>query len=558
MLKEQTQERLRKLEGLEGVRAIDPNSLGMQDIPRELLGSLADAMIETDMDQAAALNRQVIARLGLDLDSGLGLINDALGENRAYLTSFTQAGYVFVRTGDDDEPAGMRRIFLSTGSDSAGAYARMMIETDVLILGYEKSAPTDLRRRLINTHDLTPLSAIDPLMVERYRVAGSSLELALELMDTETDLRFAEPELVEIYGFSTAPTSAQLHTSQWQHANIRTPSAWKSTTGVGVRAAIIDVQFYAGHAALNNLNHNLSATFVGNDLGETFTTGAAGFPDGSHGTRCGGMLAGSIDTATFSGSTGLTAGVAYDANLRFVAIDHASVELDTTDLTFTQWLLAEALTFAVQPSWRLPTSADPGADIISCSLNDWESGHVSLTGTLAAAIDFAKGGRGGLGTLIFWSTPNVPFPTERDEIVSHPYVMGVGGSTPADMHMGTSYGSAVEFVAPGDGLLLPNSTVDGYNPPVSGNSFAAPCAAGVAALMLEINPALTMRAVRTRLRWSCKNLGGFTWGSLPDPRFGYGRINAQRAVLCAKISKLTGWWRYFYQPKFENPYFNSG
>lgn len=65
---------------------------------------------------------------------------------------------------------------------------------------------------------------------------------------------------------------------------------------------------------------------------------------------------------------------------------------------------------------------------------------------------------------------------------------------------------------------------------LSGTSMASPHAAGVAALVLSRNPALTPDQVRAVLRGSSDDLGTPGW----DPVFGYGRINARRAVQAAQ------------------------
>jgi serine protease len=62
---------------------------------------------------------------------------------------------------------------------------------------------------------------------------------------------------------------------------------------------------------------------------------------------------------------------------------------------------------------------------------------------------------------------------------------------------------------------------------LSGTSMASPHAAGVAALILSKNPALTPDQVRAVLRTSGVDLGPAGW----DPVFGYGRVNARNAVL---------------------------
>jgi subtilisin family serine protease len=61
---------------------------------------------------------------------------------------------------------------------------------------------------------------------------------------------------------------------------------------------------------------------------------------------------------------------------------------------------------------------------------------------------------------------------------------------------------------------------------LSGTSMASPHAAGVAALVLSKNLSLSPDQVRTVLRGSAKDLGTPGW----DPLFGYGRVNARRAI----------------------------
>jgi serine protease len=61
---------------------------------------------------------------------------------------------------------------------------------------------------------------------------------------------------------------------------------------------------------------------------------------------------------------------------------------------------------------------------------------------------------------------------------------------------------------------------------LSGTSMASPHAAGVAALVLSKSPALSSDQARAILRASANDLGPAGW----DPVFGYGRVNARRAV----------------------------
>lgn len=61
---------------------------------------------------------------------------------------------------------------------------------------------------------------------------------------------------------------------------------------------------------------------------------------------------------------------------------------------------------------------------------------------------------------------------------------------------------------------------------LSGTSMASPHATGVAVLIRGKDPALTNDQVRAILRLAVDDLGTPGW----DPLFGYGRVNALKAV----------------------------
>ena len=62
-----------------------------------------------------------------------------------------------------------------------------------------------------------------------------------------------------------------------------------------------------------------------------------------------------------------------------------------------------------------------------------------------------------------------------------------------------------------------------------GTSLSAPIVAGVAALVISVNPRLTGAQVQDILKTSADDLGAPGW----DPSYGWGRVNAYKAVLAA-------------------------
>jgi subtilisin family serine protease len=79
----------------------------------------------------------------------------------------------------------------------------------------------------------------------------------------------------------------------------------------------------------------------------------------------------------------------------------------------------------------------------------------------------------------------------------------------------------------------------------SGTSAATPLAAGIGALLLSTDTNLTRSQVRARLRASCEKVGEVTYTAGTNLFYGYGRVNAYRALLTndlpARPSPATMW-----------------
>ena len=118
-----------------------------------------------------------------------------------------------------------------------------------------------------------------------------------------------------------------------------------------------------------------------------------------------------------------------------------------------------------------------------------------------------------------------------------PGVLAVGASTRQDTRAYFSnYGARLDLVAPGEGIVstlwTPELNSYGYyGSSGSGTSFAAPHAAGTAALVRGLRPDLSQDVVYELIRRSADDVGtaGF------DPYTGWGRLNADRAVSEAAI-----------------------
>ncbi|MCS7479286.1 S8 family serine peptidase [Umezawaea endophytica] len=350
---------------------------------------------------------------------------------------------------------------------------------------------------------------------------ADSLAASVEL-NADPLITLAEPSLVEHVPQRAAPGDPRF-AEQWQWANtgqgggtagadVRAPAAWEKTRGAGIRVAVIDNGFNAKHEDLKAGVHAASGFFT---RAGAFTVGVVGMPSGDHGTFCAGMVAARRNNLL--GGTG----AAPEADLVLIAC--------LGDQVGTQTTLARAVAYAADPSTEGGDAA-AGADVLVSSLGpngaDWD-----LTTTLALALEFAATkGRGGRGLAIFWAASNGnDVDVLKDEVVSHADVIAVVRSTRKDLEDNAARGPEVELIAPGVDVV--STTGSGGYGKSTGTSFAAPCAAGCAALALAVNPALTRDALRKVMRDSADKVGGVLYdanGHHDD--YGFGRVNAARAV----------------------------
>ena len=275
--------------------------------------------------------------------------------------------------------------------------------------------------------------------------------------------------------------------SEWHLPVLKANLAWDVAQGTGVTVAILDSGVLGTH---QDLLSNLVPGWNAYD-GSTTTSDVTG-----HGTAVAGAAA-----AASNNGIGV-AGVAGLAKIMPIRItDSAGTAYYST--------IASGITYA----------ADRGVRVVNCSY-----GYLFKTASVQSAGSYLKS----KGGLLVVSAGNAGVDENAPATSSMITVSATDGS---DVRASwSSFGSMVSVAAPGVGIWTTSS--DGTYRSASGTSFAAPITAGVVALMMSANPALSAPQIEQLLFSSAVDLG--TAGK--DIYYGYGRVDAFAAVNAAKAA----------------------
>ena len=375
--------------------------------------------------------------------------------------------------------------------------------------------------------------------------------IASQLLE-RTDVEYCHPELVLERSHKTiAPQQWHLAPAVVNGININSHAAVADahaiTEGQGTIIAVIDDGVDISHAEFSSVGKIVApydATLKTSDPSPRSSRE-------SHGTACAGV-------ACADGVNGAS-GVAPKARLMPIRLRSGLGSI------------AEAEAFR----W----AADNGADVISCSWGPPDGKWYNLSdpvhstifpipASTRSAIDYAlTKGRGGKGTVVFFAAGNGNEPVQNDGYASFPSVIAVAACNDTGRRsVYSDFGPAIWCCFPsGDFGHVPFShpapltagiwTTDrsgaaGYNPgnvafgdaagmytnSFSGTSSACPGAAGVAALVLAVNPELKWHEVREVLKNCCDRIdpqAGQYNAAGHSAFYGYGRLNAARAVQLA-------------------------
>jgi len=337
---------------------------------------------------------------------------------------------------------------------------------------------------IVSSVGATRLDVIPQIGVQLLELpAGAEAEAGVQALRARPEVSFAE--LDRLVPQAEVQPNDPFYAYQTMSAQVRLPQAWSTTTGsAGVTVAIVDGGVDASHP----------------DIAPNIVPGWNFYDDSpdtsdidGHGTKAAGTVG-----AVGNNAQGV-AGCAWTAKIMPIRTSNPA---------------GQGEVFAI--SKGLVWAADHGARVANLG---YDLGDTTGSAVSTAAEYFQS--RGGVVTTAAGNdgaSLNLP---------SDPYLLVVSAITPFNtLTSWSNSGTHVDLSAPETSWTT--IAGGGYGQAL-GTSYSSAFVAGVAALALSVDPTLTGEELRDLLTNSSDDLGPAGW----DPGFGWGRLNAERAVAMA-------------------------
>ena len=308
---------------------------------------------------------------------------------------------------------------------------------------------------------------------------------------------------------------------QWNVTRVEAPSAWaRGYVGTGAVIAVIDSGVDVDHPEFAGGKLYRPANCIGAGAAGVCAAGAsAADDDNGHGTHVAGIAAAPLDGAG-------VAGIAPAARIMPVKVLDATGSGTAADV-------AAGIRYA----------AANGAHVVNLSLSQLPVvAQLASFGVLNPAIGDAIETAAAAGVLVVVAAGNDGVPLCSHKVFRTGAGLCVGATDQRDLKSEYSnFGGGLDVTAPGGSTtplcnervlsthLTTTRSVCADNTPgysaLSGTSMAAPHVAGIGALLVQAG--VPRAAIAARIGASADDLG--TPGY--DPVYGYGRVNAGRAVM---------------------------
>ena len=331
----------------------------------------------------------------------------------------------------------------------------------------------------------------------RFLVVETSIDVSLDQLNQKlagiSGVRFVEPDYPVRLSF--LPNDPMFLSTQWDKWVLYADQAWDIVKGGPIKVAVLD-------NGVDYTHPDLRSNFQTNELGYDFIAqdndprpDHPSLPNAFHGTHVAGIIGAVTDNLI---------GVAGWAQIQLMAV---RVLNDSGNGSLTD--VARGIRWAV----------DHGARVINLSLG----GDATITPLSEActyalsrgAILFAAAGNDGRA--------NVSYPARLSTCVC------VGAlDESSNLASFSNYGPEQELVAPG--VLISSTAPDNSYLVAQGTSMSCPEVSGIAALILSLIPNISPARVRAILAASAVDIGS----PGKDPYFGYGMVNALRALELAQ------------------------
>lgn len=353
--------------------------------------------------------------------------------------------------------------------------------SDELVVGLRPGISRGNAEALYHRQNAILLDEIPQVNAHLIRVPPQALEAVQRALSRRPEIEFAEKN--RRFSPDRIPDDPY-YPNQWHLPKISSPPAWDAAQGTGVVIAVLDSGVEAAH---DDLAEKLVEGYNFFD-GNTDTSDVYG-----HGTKVAGTAA-----AASNNGTGVSS-VAWGAKIMPIRVT------DTRGYGYS-WTISQGLTWAV----------DNGARVMNLSF-----GGIAGSSAIINAAQYAVNN----GGVVVAAAGNCGC---LEPYADTPYIVSVAATDANDnAAYFSSYGDYVDISAPGVGIYTtaPGGTYSG----ASGTSFSSPVTAGVVALVMSANPHLAPMEVMDLLTATADDRGDPGY----DIYFGYGRVNAQEAVLAA-------------------------